>query len=221
MSSRAYGLLLLPGLWLIGLSTLNADAQTPSQLISVETGDLPIILTAPHGGSDAIPGVLLRQGNGVALFKSQSDAFTDQLTEKLADAIEAKQGQRPYLIIARFHRKYLDANRRARDAYESPEAEAVYNAYHQAIADARDEIIKRWGHGTLIDIHGQAAELKTIFRGTQNGKTTTHLVNRFGREALIGESSLFGLLAQQGLQVIPEIGSIETRGKRWIRRQLQ
>jgi glutamine amidotransferase-like uncharacterized protein len=44
-------------------------------------------------------------------------------------------------------------------------------------------------------------------RGTQNGKTTTHLVSRFGREAIIGETSLFGQLASQGLKVIPAVGS--------------
>ncbi len=210
MSAKTYGLSLLSCLLLIGLSVPNAEAQTQSRLMSIETGNLPIILTAPHGGDDAIPGVAQRRGNGAALFKSQSDEFTDQLTEKLADAIETKQGKRPYVIIARFHRKYLDANRRARDAYESPEAEPVYHAYHQAIADARNEIIRRWGRGTLVDIHGQAAEPKTIFRGTQNGKTTTHLISHFGQEAVIGETSLFGLLAQQGFQVIPAVGSTET-----------
>ena len=183
------------------------DTQTLGRLINIEAGDLPIILTAPHGGSDPIPGVPQRQGNGVTMFTSTSDAFTVQLTEKLADAIEAKLGKRPYVVIARFQRKYLDANRRARDAYESPEAEAVYNAYHQAIADARNEIIHRWGRGALFDIHGQAAEPKTIFFGTQNGKTTTHLIHRFGRESQNGESSLLGSLAKQGVQVIPAIGT--------------
>lgn len=47
-------------------------------------------------------------------------------TEKLADAIESKMGKRPYVVIARFARKYLDANRRARNAFESPESELVY-----------------------------------------------------------------------------------------------
>ncbi len=207
MPSTAFRFGLLLCLSLNRLCTSQAEAQTPSQLVFVEPGDLPIILTAPHGGSEAIPGVSPRQGAGVALFRPQADAFTAQLTEKLADAIEANVGKRPYVVIAQFHRKYLDANRRARDAFESPQAETVYAAYHQAITDARDDIVRRWGRGTLIDIHGQATEPRGIFSGTQNGKTTTHLTNQFGREALIGESSLFGLLSKHGLQVIPAINS--------------
>ncbi len=185
------------------------EAQSPKELIFVEAGDLPIILTAPHGGSESIPGVSKRLGKGVDKFASVSDVYTDKLAKKLADAIEAKMGNRPYVVIARFHRQYLDANRRARDAYESPEAEEFYETYHQAISDARSEIIRRWGRGALIDIHGQAADPKVIFRGTQNGKTTKHLITRYGIDALQGESSLLGLLAKQGIPVIPAVGSSE------------
>lgn len=195
---------------LLGFILLRLEAQAQSDLVLVKAGDLPIILTSPHGGSDSIPGVAVRQGKGVNMFKSMSDAFTIQLTEKIADALEVRTGKRPYVVIARFHRKYLDANRRPRDAYESPEAEAVYNEYHKAIADARSQVINRWGRGVLFDIHGQAEESKTIYRGTQNGKTTTHLNSRFGSEALIGETSMFGLLSKQGLQVIPSVGSTES-----------
>lgn len=200
---------------LAGIGTPSAEAQTSNRLVSIEPGDLPIILTAPHGGSDAIPGVPKRQGTGVSLFRFKSDDFTDQLTEKLADAIEQRLGRRPYVVIARFHRKYLDANRRARDAYESPHAAAVYDTYHRAISDARREIIERWGSGLLVDIHGQAAERQAIFRGTQNGETTAHLINHFGRDALIGPTSLFGLMAQQGITVIPATGSTTAEHSRY------
>jgi len=192
---------------IVAIGSSTANAQSLDRLISIEPGDLPIILTAPHGGSDEISGVPQRRGEGVDMFKNKSDAFTDQLTEKLADAIEQKLGKRPYVVIAHFHRKYLDANRRARDAYESPKAAPVYDAYHQAIRNARRDIVQRWGRGVLFDIHGQAAEPKVIFRGTQNGKTTTHLVNRFGHEALTGKTSVFDLLAEQSVPVIPAIGS--------------
>jgi N-formylglutamate amidohydrolase len=183
-----------------------AQAKTAS-LVTIESGDLPIILSAPHGGRDAIPNVPERLGEGVDRFNPRSDSNTDILTERLAEAIEKKLGKRPYVVIARFHREYADANRRSRDAYESDDAKVVYESYHQAIAQARSQVIERWGRGILFDIHGQAVEPKAILRGTQNGKTTTHLVSRFGREALIGESSLFGQLASQGFSVIPTVGS--------------
>lgn len=192
----------------------SAEKSTASsamrRLVTVMPGDLPIILTAPHGGGAAIDGVPRRQGNGVGMFKAMSDAFTDQLTEKIADAIELETGKRPYIVIARFHRKYLDANRRAKDAHESPNAAPIYDYYHQAIVEAKNAVTERWGRGLLIDIHGQAKEPKAIFRGTQNGKTTKHLQSRFGVEALQGETSLFGQLSAAGFSVIPKVGSTDS-----------
>lgn len=190
----------------LGMRTVSGDSETAS-MVTIETGDLPIIISAPHGGREAIPGVAERQGNEVARFSSKADFNTDRLAEHLADTIEKQLGKRPYVVIARFHRKYLDANRRDRDAFESQKAKAVYDAYHQALVKARSDVIERWGRGVLFDLHGQGAEPKAIFRGTQNGKTTTHLINRFGREALTGENSVFGQLARQDVPVIPATGS--------------
>ncbi len=171
--------------------------------ITVMPGSLPILLTAPHGGHAAIPGVGERRGEGLANFVAKADTNTDVLTEKLAEALERKLGQRPYVVLARFHRKYLDANRPAGSAYESELAKPAYDAYHQALATARQEILERWGSGLLIDIHGQATAPNTIYRGTRDGKTTSHLIQCFGEAALIGDQSLGGLLAHQGFRMMP------------------
>jgi N-formylglutamate amidohydrolase len=198
------------------VASRSASAQQQAiDLVTIEKGDLPLILSAPHGGSEAIPGVPERRGEGVDRFTVKTDDNTDELTKLLADAVEKKLGQRPYVVSARFHRKYLDVNRRERDAYESPNAKEVYDAYHQALAKARADVIEKWGYGLLCDIHGQAAEPKAVLRGTQNSKTTTHLVNRFGREALIGETSLFGRIAKQDVPVIPAVDSADHEHERY------
>ena len=201
---------------LLGAALLLAAAARADQLPTGERsnslvvnqrGGLPIILSAPHGGRGKVPNVAAREGEGVPRFKTLSDANTGRLAEMLADAIEKQLGKRPYVVIARFHRKYIDANRTRRWAYESKNAQAAYDAYHEALSKAREDVIARWGRGVLLDIHGQAAEPKMIIRGTQNGKTTSHLVRRFGLEALRGETSFFGRLAQQGFPIIPAVGS--------------
>lgn len=176
-------------------------------LVTLQSGGMPLILAAPHGGRDGVPGVPVRQGKGVDRFQPKSDTNTDRLVELLADAIEKQTGRRPFVVIARFHRKFIDANRAPEDAYESERAKLAYDAYHQALAGARKEVIERWGSGLLLDVHGQAAALNTIFRGTRDGSTTTHLIKRHGREALTGADSLFGQLARQGFHVAPAVGS--------------
>jgi N-formylglutamate amidohydrolase/glutamine amidotransferase-like uncharacterized protein len=189
----------------------NKTSSNPA--ITVAAGGLPIILTAPHGGRAAIPGVPERKGDGKSRFNPRADSNTDLLTEKLADALEQKLGKRPYVVIARFHRKYIDANRRPEDAFESAEAKASYDAYHAAVASACKDVATRWGRGVLLDIHGQAAQPGLVFRGTQNGKTISHLISQSGREAAFGETSLFGHLAKQGFAVVPPVGSSEPETK--------
>ncbi|MEM1070555.1 MAG: hypothetical protein AAGI63_16755, partial [Planctomycetota bacterium] len=105
------------------------------ELVTVQAGDIPIILSAPHGGRLAIPKVDKRLGVGVRSFRTVMDTRTDLLTQKIADEIEKETGKRPFLVIAQFHRRYVDANRKPERAFESPNAKPVYEAYHQAIRD--------------------------------------------------------------------------------------
>src|SRR5262249_12322808 len=92
-------------------------------------------------------------------------------------------------------------------AYESDKAKPYYDAYHKALADACREVRKRWGRGLLLDLHGQGAEAKVVFRGTSNGKTVKLLLKRAGQAALSGPSSVLGHLEKHGYQVSPAGGS--------------
>lgn len=192
---------------LVTLACLASHALGASDLVTSETGNLPIILSAPHGGGSAVPNVPERKGEGVSRFVNRTDVRTAQLTELLADAIEKNLGERPYIVVARFHRKYIDPNRPAKDAYESDHAKPHYDAYHAALATARADVTKRFGRGLLLDVHGQGTTPHAIYRGTQNGKTTAHLIKKFGRASLTGKQSLFGQFAAQGITVIPPVGS--------------
>lgn len=197
-------------------SSPAADPVPPkANAFTATAGGLPIILTAPHGGRAAIPGVPERKGEGATRFNPRADSNTDILTEQLADALQQKLGHRPYVVIARFHRKYLDANRRPEDALESTEARATYDAYHAAVAAACREVTARWGRGILLDIHGQAVRPGEVLRGTQNGKTVARLLKQFGPEAVHGENSLFGQLFGKGFAVFPAVGSSDPEDPRY------
>ncbi|WP_197168303.1 BPL-N domain-containing protein [Neorhodopirellula pilleata] len=187
----------------------HVEAQTLSNHVIFETGDLPIILSAPHGGNELIPGALPRKGIGVRSFSNTMDFGTKKLALQTAGALERQTGKRPYIVVASFHRKFVDANRSEERAYESEESARAYHAYHEALSQARQDVIHRWGRGLLLDIHGQSEVPDAILRGTVNGRTTTHLVSRFGLESLIGDRSLLGQIAQQALSVVPEVDSAE------------
>lgn len=163
---------------------------------------MPIILTAPHGGEEWIPGVPKRTGAGV---ETVQDGYTYELTIMLADEIFRLTGRKPYVVAAQFIRKNIDANRPAHKAYDHQKAKKYYDTYHNKVAEYVNEVKQRWGHGLLLDIHAHGAEGKrdTIFRGTDEGRTLQSLVNRFGQEALTGPKSILGQLVSQGYKAFP------------------
>jgi len=176
-----------------------AAAYDADALVSASKGDLPLILTAPHDGTETV-GLVASRTSGATV----RDLGTGELAQRSADHIERKIGKRPYLVIARFSRKYVDANRPPEEAVDSEAAMPAYRAYHDRVQGYIAEIRKRFPEGALlIDVHGQGQEANVIFRGTRNGLTAKSLMARSGPEALLGPKSLVGELAARGYRVNP------------------
>lgn len=181
----------------------------------IRKGELPILLSAPHGGKLQLPGVEPRKGVGRNQFVTVRDDDTDILVTKIATHLEKQLGRKPYLVVAKFDRQYVDLNRRPEDAYEMEAAKPYYDFYHQALADARAEILSKWDLGLLIDIHGQAAKPETIFRGTAKGATVEALIRKLGDAALRGNNSLLGILEAKGYHLFPANDSTEPEDSRF------
>ena len=228
--------------WAAGRPPADADGAAPEaedvaeDLVYVERGALPIVLSAPHGGRALIPGVPQRGGEGYEggrfaggeddpisyRFLTVRDTGTDQLAVLLADALEARTGARPSLVVARFSRKCVDANRPPEAAAERPAAQAAYARYHAALAEAVRDL---GGAGLMIDLHGQGAARGAVFHGTRNGLTTTGRAATDGNpgEQADGKSEapaeagralhlrLADRLRARGLTVLPPDGEAETR----------
>ncbi len=198
------------GFLLLLLLTLPARAYEPSAKVIAREGSMPLILTVPHDGDETLGWAAVRT-KGLTV----RDEGTRQLAERTADLIEKKTGKRPYLVIAKFSRKYLDANRAEQDAQDSAEAIPAYRQYHGQIASYISALCEKYpGGALLIDVHGQSEDPSTIFRGTRNGSTVRALVKRSGDEALNGESSLTGMLQVRGYNVFPPAGASAPREDR-------
>ncbi len=161
-----------------------------SELVTVIRGDLPIIISAPHGGREAIPGVPKRNNESTPKFAIKSDTNTYQLASTITEQLEKKLNGKPWLIAAKFHRSYLDANRSLENALEHDKAKAVYTAYHQALQHAILEITCQYKTGLLIDVHGQSRLPDVVWRGTRRGTTLGGLVDDFGWDVVEGKDSL-------------------------------
>jgi N-formylglutamate amidohydrolase len=204
--SRPLALALIRGFILSLVVTVPAcasEAEAAERFLKVQSGMLPIILAAPHGGRESIPGVAVRRGAGVAQFTTGRDHNTSELAELIAAKLHETLAAKPFLVIAQFDRKFIDANRPSEAAYETAEARPYYDNYHLALRGHCEKVRALWGQGLLLDIHGQNSEAHAIFRGTNNLKSVADLQRRFGDAALSGAKSILGYLARSGYKVIP------------------
>lgn len=203
-------LLAVPLALLPGVAARDESPAKPEDFVTVQKGTLPIIISAPHGGRKKVPDVPERLGKGIANFATVLDTNTAELTEVFAAELEKQLGGKPWLVIARFERKYLDVNRPRELAYESDRAKPYYDAYHGPLEAACKAVKKKFGRGLLLDIHGQSVFPDSICRGTQNGKTITVLKDRYGLFALNGKRGLLGVLERSGYDIRPGCAADET-----------
>lgn len=180
-------------------ASAQVQAYDPESLVEAEAGSMPVILAAPHDGTEAVPGVPPRD-DGTTV----RDVNSSVLARRAADFIEKKTGRRPYLVVARFSRKYIDANRAEHEAVESPGALPAYRAYHAHLAAFVDEVKAKFpGGAILIDVHGQGTTVDAVYRGTRGGLSVKALIARHGADAVAGDNSLLGLLEASGHRVFP------------------
>jgi N-formylglutamate amidohydrolase len=204
MSRHLFDLTLLLTLFALLPGSVAAPADSkPEDFVTVQKGTLPIIVSAPHGGRKKVPDVPERLGIKVANFTTVLDTNTAELTEKFVAELQKHLDGKPWVVIAKFERKYLDVNRPREQSYESENAKPYYDAYHGPLEEACKAVKEKFGRGILLDIHGQGEFPGAICRGTQNGKTVTLLKDRFGSDAVTGKHSILGSLQRSGYKILP------------------
>ena len=190
----------------------HSAEKMPSDLVLVRQGALPILLTAPHGGREAIPGIAPRHTEDKAQVEAfrrwggvhvEGDPNTDILVQGIAAEIKNLTGKEPYLVVAKFLRKYIDANRPPQLGLDGPEARPYYDYYHESIRRFVDEIRRNYPAGLLIEVHGQIKDPEVIMRGTINGRAVERLLRRSGVEAVTGPNGIYGRLEANGFKIFP------------------
>ncbi len=128
------------------------------------------------------------------------------MAQKISESIEDLVHRKPYIVAACFHRRYIDANRTPKNAYENEAARQYYDHYHNQIKSCIGEVKGAFPDvqaSLLIDIHGQSYQPEVIFRGTRNTETVSALLKNCGEGALIGEESILGVLSGMGIEISP------------------
>jgi hypothetical protein len=114
-------------------------------------GNLPIIISVPHGGylrPSTIP-------NRVLGTTGHQDTKTQELAREIIEQFRKQTGRVPHVIINRLHRDKLDANRELFDAaQDDPIASEAWNEFHGFIDKAEEHVQQEFGRGLYIDLHG-------------------------------------------------------------------
>mmetsp|Transcript_89989 Transcript_89989/g.155879 ORF Transcript_89989/g.155879 Transcript_89989/m.155879 type:complete len:652 (-) Transcript_89989:274-2229(-) len=143
-------------------------------------GTLPLLLSGPHGGTYKDPAIPTRVDGCCPLSRCKqsectwpvtrctgsstgctitlgSDYNTRNITLSLSDAIYARTGKRPHVVVANLHRSLMDPNGAVEGAaQDNPTAVRAWNEYHAFLARVESQIIGQFQNGLLLDIHGHA-----------------------------------------------------------------
>jgi hypothetical protein len=169
-----------------------------SEYVELIPGELPIIISAPHGGSLRPAEIPDRTGSNVTTVQ---DANTEQLAREIGKEFRARTGRAPTLVIVRLHRVKLDANRELGEAaLGNAHAGRAWHEYHGYIEAARAAIVAAGREGVYIDLHGHGHDIQRLELGYR--LTATDLAQSdavLSGAALVQKSSLRARVAASGL----------------------
>jgi N-formylglutamate amidohydrolase len=170
----------------------NPPALDTSTYLVIETGTLPVVLSAPHGGTLALPGMSQRSTGVTTL-----DIHTCELSEAIQTKLRALTGKQAHRVAGLASRRFVDFNRGSDQAFESHMVAPLHQAYHAALGRAVQAAKVQGGKAALlVDLHGHGAESQEVFRGTRNG-STSDLVS------LQAASGFLGALTSAGVHLNP------------------
>lgn len=192
-----------------------------NEYIEYVPGELPIILSAPHGGS-LRPTEIADRTEGV----TGADLNTADLTLRISRALEERTGKRPHVILSHLHRSKLDPNREIEEAAQGDlYAERAWFEYHRWIETAAHVVERDHGRGFYVDVHGhghaiQRLEIGYLLTGNDLARPNEELdgdtyvnkssIAKLAREVSIdfsdlirGEQSLGEMLVRRGYPAVP------------------
>lgn len=129
--------------------------------IQYTAGNLPIVLSAPHGGSLTPSEIPDRTWGTVS-----TDVRTKELISAAAQEIYNLTGRYAHIIINNLKRIKLDANRDSLEAAQGNIfALQAWNEYMDFVAAAENIVSKDYKKGLYIDIHGHGHAMQQLELG--------------------------------------------------------
>jgi autotransporter-associated beta strand protein len=203
-----------------------------SNYVEYIAGDLPVIFSAPHGGSLTPSEIPNRVDDGSdPNFTTVTDSNTEETARALQGVFEITFGHSPHVIICRLQRTKLDCNRSlTQGVYQTNTfATQAWNEFQNYINLSSNAAVALSGRGFYIDQHGQGHTIQrlelgyllsasqlalsdstlnsTTYRNQSSIRTLGTLVNsQFGipfSQILRGTNSFGDLMVARGYPSVP------------------
>ena len=165
------------------------------EYIEYFAGNMPLILTVPHGGL-LVPSTI--PNRNCAGCVTVMDTNTQELGRLIADEVKKITAGNcfPHLIINRLRRTKLDANRDLFEAaLDNPDAVNAWYAFHKFIDSAKMMVANQFQRGLLIDLHGHGHAFQRLELGYLLSASNLRSGNNFLNSQVAIENSSIRHLA--------------------------
>lgn len=155
------------------------------------TGDMPLVISVPHGGTAYLPGVGIRRCPNSM---TPTDINTIETALEIRKAFLSVYHVSPYLVICHLSRRNVDQNRDINSGTCGNKLmRDSWTSFHHYIDSALALAVKKYGFALYIDLHGHSHPVKRVELGYL--LTATQLESAGNTSARIaGKSSLNNLL---------------------------
>ena len=226
----------LTALWLpwvgpgIALGQTNLSSYTPgttywgrSNYTEYIAGNLPLIISAPHGGETTPSELPNRTNTATYTVTTDTDLNTDNLARAIRTAAFSRYGRYPHVIICNVARTKVDCNREIIEgAQDNTNTQTVWREFHAFLGKARQHVSNNYGRGLYIDLHGHGHTLQrneigynlsdsVLFKSTlsssDDNNSTIYALSVRSRQnfndLVRGSLSLGALLEKRGFPCVP------------------
>jgi hypothetical protein len=126
-------------------------------------GTMPLVISAPHGGTWNLAEVKDRSCEGAV---TATDTHTKELAFEISETLYKYYGMRPYVIVCNISRKDVDQNRDIDEATcGDPSMAAPWKTFHTYIDSALAEAVQKFGACIYIDLHGHGHPIQRLELG--------------------------------------------------------
>jgi len=202
------------------------------QYIEYLPGSLPVILTAPHGGSllpAEIPDRTATLCGGAAT--TVTDSNTREQVLAIRDTMFARFGRYPHVVISHLSRRRLDPNRPVGEgACGDVEAATAWSEFQAFVDSAKSAVTRARGRGWYMDMHGHGHSIQRLelgyllssdaldrsdvalnsivaYEDTSSIRSISIASQLSFTQLLRGPSSLGELYAQNGFPAVPSVSA--------------